>query len=428
MRWLSMIAESPIWTREFRPDFKPIARLVHDRPEAVILGIGVLLRLIVYLSNRSMWLDELSLAGNIVGKPVLDFSESLANDQLAPFGFLIIQRALVRILGDSNFAMRLVPFIAGILALYLFSLLAPRVLPRRAALVALVLCAFSDDLIYYSSEMKPYSVDLAVGLAISLIALDALGRPAAARPASWLAASAAMAPWWSFSSAFVVAGCGAALILDSLGSGRYRRASIWATLGLGWLAIFYVSYLSSRALLSPYTTMYRFWDFAFLPNHSTVGVNHALEIVRTDVLKAAGILLEIFVNPLNLVAPFGPKVGVVFPLVLLQVGELSMARRSWATYLLLVLPIAMALVAAGYKKYPFHGRLMLELVPALYLLIAEGTEWLARRDPTRTGLLYKALLIFLLSYPCLAALYHATEKRPRDFNRHGDLHRNIFVK
>ena len=126
MRWLSMIAESSIWTREFRLDIKPIVRLVHERPEAVILGIGVLLRLIVYLVNRSMWLDELSLTGNIVGRPVLDFSESLTSDQLAPFGFLIIQRALVRILGDSNFAMRLVPLIAGILALYLFSLLARR--------------------------------------------------------------------------------------------------------------------------------------------------------------------------------------------------------------------------------------------------------------------------------------------------------------
>ena len=106
MRWLSMIPESPIWTREFRLDIKPIVRLVHERPEAVILGIGVLLRVVVYLSNRSMWLDEMSLTGNIVGKPVLDFSENLTNDQLAPFGFLIVQRALVRILGDSNFALR----------------------------------------------------------------------------------------------------------------------------------------------------------------------------------------------------------------------------------------------------------------------------------------------------------------------------------
>ena len=174
--------------------------------------------------------------------------------------------------------------------------------------------------------------------------------------------------------------------------------------------------------------MYRFWDFAFIPNENLVGLVTAPEILRADLRKAAGILLEVFVNPLNLVAPIGPQVGVILPLVLLQVGELSMARRSWAMYLLLVLPIAMALVAAGYKKYPFHGRLMLELVPALFLLIAEGTEWLGRRDRTRSGLLYKTLLILLLTYPCLTAIYNATGKRPREFNRHGDLHSNVFIE
>jgi uncharacterized membrane protein len=428
MRWLSMIAESKFWTREFQLDLKPVGRFLRERPEDVILGIGVVLRVIVYLSNRSMWLDELSLKGNIVDKAVFDFSENLTNDQLAPFGFLIVQRALVRLLGDSNFVMRLVPMIAGILSLFLFAILARRVLPRRAAMVALVLFAFSDDLIYYSSEMKPYAVDLAVGLAITLATLAALGSPASARSASLLAATAALAPWWSFSSAFVVAGCGAVLILESVISGRYRTASIWAMLGLGWLAIFYASFVSSRALLGPYTTMYRFWDFAFIPNHSTLGVDHAMEIVRADVVKAAGILLEIFVNPLYLVAPAWPKFGVILPLVLLQIGELAMARRSWAIYLLLVLPIAMALVAAGYQKYPIHGRLMLELVPALLLLIAEGTEWLARRDRTRSSLLYKAVLIGILAFPCLAGFYHATERRLRNFNPHGDLHNNLFIE
>ncbi len=414
--------------REFQLDFKPVVRLVRERPADVMLGLGIALRLIVYLTNRSMWLDEMSLKGNIVDKSILDFSETLTNDQLAPLGFLIVQRALVSLLGDSNFVMRLVPLIAGIGSLYLFSILARRVLPRRAALVALALFAFSDDLIYYSTEMKPYSVDLAVGLAISLAALDALGGPASLSTASMLAAAAAIAPWWSFSSAFVVAGCGATLILESLFAQRYRTAVVWTMIGLGWLGVFYVSYESSRALLSPYTTMYRFWDFAFIPNHSTVGVDQPLEVVRADLLKATGILLEIFVNPLNLVAPVWPRAGVLLPVILLQIGELVMARRAWTIYLLLIMPVLMALIAAGYGKYPIHGRLMLELVPALFLLIAEGTEWIARLGRTRSGWLFKAILVLLLAYPCFTAINRATERRVRDFNRHGDLHANIFVE
>lgn len=145
-------------------------------------------------------------------------------------------------------------------------------------------------------------------------------------------------------------------------------------------------------------------------------------------MKAAGILLEIFVNPLNLVSPLWPYAAVILPLVLLQVGELAMVRRAWTIYALLVTPIAMALIAAGYNKYPIHGRLMLELLPALFLLIAEGSEWLAGRDRTRSRWLYKTVLVFLLAYPCLSAAYNATGQRFRNFNAHGDLHKNIFVE
>ena len=428
MRWLSHIAGSQIWSREFRIDVKPIARLVRERPETVILGLGILLRVVVYLSNRTMWLDEMSLAANVVGKPILDFPEPLTNDQLAPFGFLILQRSIVKLLGDSNFAMRLVPLSAGIVALILFSRLARRILPRRASLVAMALFAFSDDLIYYSSEMKPYSVDLVVGLAISLLTLKALCKPVSTRSAVWLATLVAAAPWWSFASVFVVSACGGVLVLESLVSRRYRTAVLWVVIGLGWLGDLAVSVEASHNLLTPYTTMYLFWDFAFLPNHSVAGATQAASILRDDLHKAAGILLEIFVNPLNLVGPIWPRVGVIVPFILLQVGELSLARRSWLTYLLLVLPIVLAIVASGYKMYPFHGRLILELVPAFFLLIAEGSEWVGQRDPTRYRLCYKAALIVLLAYPCFAAVYQASGQRYRLFNPHGDLHTNVFLE
>ena len=142
------------------------------------MGLGVFLRVIVYLSDRPFWMDEASLWGNLAGKPILDFSEPLAGDQLAPLGFLIAQRALMSVLGTSRYASRLLPLACGLISLFLFARLARRILPRRPALIALVLFSFSDDLIYYSSELKPYSLDLAIGLAVSLAAVDALGKPA----------------------------------------------------------------------------------------------------------------------------------------------------------------------------------------------------------------------------------------------------------
>src|SRR5262249_40603383 len=158
--------------------------------------------------------------------------------------------------------MRLLPLLCGIGALLGFANLAARLLPRPAALVALLLFAFSDDLIYYASEFKPYSVDLAVGVTISLLAYDGVTRPLTSRRAILIGFCAILAPWCSFASAFVMAGCGVALLFSAR---NLRVALLWIGIGALWFQSFVVAYRTSHALLSPYTTMYIFWDFAFLP-------------------------------------------------------------------------------------------------------------------------------------------------------------------
>jgi hypothetical protein len=420
MRWLRLLG-SWLLSRPIENDFQRAWRLMRDNPATVVLALGVLVRSAVYYENRGYGLDEGSLSGNIVGVRALDFSQPLSANQLAPHGFLIVQRALASSLGPSRYVTRLLPLVSGLAAIFFFSLLARRILPPRPALVALVLFAFSDDLIHYASELKPYSLDLALGLAITLTALRALGEPARERQAAALAVLAVIAPWFSFASAFIIAGCGLTLILLCLLSRRYRDAMIWGMLGMLWLASFVACYRASRALVSPYIGMHRFWYFAFLPVCPL-----PMSLARLG--RSAGILLEIFVNPLNLVAPVWPWLGVVLPVLLLLAGGVWLARRSWSACALLVLPIALATVASAMERYPLHGRLIHELVPAFFLLIAAGTERLRELDLGRAKLVYKLALFLLLLYPCLAALNAVAFPPLREFNSHGDLHRNIFLQ
>ena len=65
------------------------------------------------------------------------------------------------------------------------------------------------------------------------------------------------------------------------------------------------------------------------------------------VSRAAAILLDIFVNPLNLIGPTWPWAGVVIPLSLLLAGGVSLARRSPRVWGMLVVPIALAMVASA---------------------------------------------------------------------------------
>ncbi len=402
-----------IFSREI--DLRPLWHALRDHPVAVIFWLGVLLRVGVYLWNRDYWLDEGSLLGNILGKRVLDFSEYLSGDQLAPFGFLIIQRVIVGWFGDSGYVTRFVPLVCGIAALRLFRSLAFQVLPFAAALVALALFAFSDDLVYYSSELKPYAGDLALGLGITLATWRLLEQPLRGGWFAGLGLLVLLAPWFSFPSAFIIAGCGIALVIDRCARRWWLDLGRLLVIALCWLTSFWLAYRASQALLHPATTMYVFWNFAFLPVPPGG---------RTDLIRLGGVLLEVFVNPLNLVAPVYPALGVIFPVVLLSIGGCSLTLRDRRVFLVLALPILLAMVAAALRKYPFHGRLMIELVPAFYVLIAEGTQrlrsWLGRRA-------YVAVLILLLAYPCWSTIYEAQASRKRWFSEHGDLHDNRFL-
>jgi hypothetical protein len=91
------------------------------------------------------------------------------------------------------------------------------------------------------------------------------------------------------------------------------------------------------------------------------------------------------------------------------------------------LPIGLAMIASAMHRYPLHGRLILELVPAFYLLIAEGTDWWRSPDNEGTRLRYVLVLILLLTYPCFTTFDIAVGKYVRDFNRHGDLRKNLFM-
>src|ERR1700733_5902493 len=101
MSWRSTLGRW-LFSRRLAEDFARLWRTLKNNPEAVVVGLGVFLRVIVYLSGRSFWMDEASLWGNLAGKRIFDFSEPLSGNQLAPLGFLSAQRALMSVLGVST--------------------------------------------------------------------------------------------------------------------------------------------------------------------------------------------------------------------------------------------------------------------------------------------------------------------------------------
>jgi hypothetical protein len=159
-----------------------------------------------------------------------------------------------------------------------------------------------------------------------------------------------------------------------------------------------------------------FWNFAF------VGFRPGqAESWR----KLAEVLLEMFVNPLNVVAAGLPRTLAILPVATLALGLIRMARRDWTLAAMLVMPLLFGLVATSLSLYPFHGRLILPFAPVCFLLIAEGSAFGVGGSWQRS--LSSGLIVLLLAYPCVSALQGVWDCAWRSHNSHGDLHQNRFI-
>ena len=156
--------------------------------------------------------------------------------------------------------------------------------------------------------------------------------------------------------------------------------------------------------------MWGFWEFAF-PPMPPASLWDATWVLRR--------FTYLFVNPLNFETPLGARLSALPAFGLFVAGCLSSWKREKALFGMLALPILFVLLASCLRLYPFHGRLVLFLVPSLLLLIAEGAGWF--RETFGGGVTWAFLLGTLLLFPSLGAFYHLVEKHDRkDFSPFGD--------
>ena len=175
------------------------------------VALGCLLRIVQYLLNRSLWMDEAYLSLNILHRSFAGLCRSLDYHQGAPIGFLLLEKSAVRWLGGSEYALRLLPLLAGIASVLLFYWLAKKVLPANAVPIAVGLFAISPALIYYSAEVKQYSGDAAIAILLYCLTIEGSKSEWKAGRTALVALVGAIAIWMSHSSVFVLAGIGATI-------------------------------------------------------------------------------------------------------------------------------------------------------------------------------------------------------------------------
>jgi len=365
-----------------------------------IIILGVLFRLAQYLFNRSLWVDEAAIALNIRERNFAQLFEPLNYSQAAPVGFLALVKAATTLFGNNELALRLTPLVCGVTSLPLFYLVARRMVRPGAVTVALGLFALADSLIYYSSELKQYSGDVTVALLLYLAVLLPLAKSDSLIPLKAFGAGiiGAVLIWFSHPAIFCLAGIGTVLLVRNVQARNWRQTGGLFVSFIPWLVSFGVFYVVSLQAATSNQGLLDFHEVFFMPLPPFSPAN--LTWLATN-------FFFIFQNPGSIgLAGLGA--------VCFLVGVYSYYKSHTFYFWALILPVLFALVASGFHKYSFDGRLLLFLLPALYLLIAEGAAEVREVTRKTFPVIGVVLVVLLFALPVASAFEAVAVPRTKE--------------
>lgn len=332
---------------------------------AALCVVGALARLAAYAQHRSLWYDEAALAVNVVQRGFIALLGPLDFLQTAPPLFLWAERLAILPLGASEWSLRAVPLVAGILTPPLMWRVARRVLPPLAAIAAVALVALSPTLVRYAAEAKPYAVDALITLIVVDRAL-AVAQPKAGRNQWWrLSVVGVIAIVSSTPAIFVLVGVVAFLALRATleRDGRLVRntaaiASVWGGTFAVLLATVFRPLIGNGSRIGRF--MHWYWAANFL-TPDPPGLATKVSAILWAALTSTFVGETAFPNATTLLLGIA-AVGVI---ALVVMRRLDLA-------VLLLAPFVEAAFVSALRLYPLAERLMLFGAPLTALLLASS--------------------------------------------------------
>lgn len=332
------------------------APLAIDKVLVIIAIIGIVLRILRYAHNRSLWLDEIFLSNNLIHKSAAQLLGTLDYRQGAPPLFLLLCKAAISLLGSSEYALRLIPLLAGIGSVIVFAALVRNLLGGWPAIAAMALFALLEPLVYYSSEVKQYSMDVLVAAAILWAAIRIAKNPST-KNAIVLVLVGAVGMFASHPTVFVLAGVSIWLVLA-----RKFKTSFLAPIFAAWAILLLLDYLFFLHPLEQNAGLQHHWAAAYPP-------------LSPDIFPwLCSAALQLFAGYDTMWLRF--SVFGVWPayaaMILAIFGAYQLFRRGVLD--LVLWPIGLTFLAATARKYPFDDRLLLFLVSLDVILIAASLQ------------------------------------------------------
>jgi 4-amino-4-deoxy-L-arabinose transferase-like glycosyltransferase len=323
-----------------------------------------------YLTGRSLWIDEAMLALNIVNRDIMGLFQPLDYDQGAPLGFLFAEKIFNLLFGRNEYALRLFPLLAGILGIWIFHLLLKRIVLNDAArFTALTLFVLNPRLVYYSSEVKQYILDVFVTIALFLVAAPLLENREHRNDFIYLAIVGFLALWLSHPAVFVLMAIGITLVILYVQRRDYRGLRYILGIGLLWAVTLAVLYLLILNDIQQNAYMKEYWQGAFLPMPPWSDLTWYTRVLNENIGLQFGIPYAVY---------------LVFGLMLFGWFALWKNQRSYAT--IIAFTALFTLIASSLQLYPLLERMILFTIPIGLLLIGKSIEVLYETLPKRGSL------------------------------------------
>ena len=364
--------------------FKKINRFYTSRWLAfIIICFGIVLRLRGYLYHRSLWVDEAFLALNIVNRSYLQLLQKLDYDQFAPIGFLMVEKIMVQMFGNTEYALRLFPCLASIISLFLFYKVAKYFIGPRAVPIALGLFALSGLLVFYSATVKQYSSDVTIALLLLLVAIYIQPKKLTILRIVFFGVIGAIAIWFSPKVTFILIALAVCLTIFNLIKKEWGRLGRYAIVYLFWILGFisygyiYTTDFPVKAQIKAWIGFHTSWIMPFPPT--------SLSDIQWYARTFFAIFEDLAGVPLRGIAAFA-----------FLVGWISMFRKKNEKFLVLTSPLLITVLAAALLDYPLNAKLIVFLAPFLFLFIAEGVDQIIEKTRYNSFPIIGIILVGLL--------------------------------
>lgn len=336
---------------------------------SVIILAGILYRVLFYSYGRPFWNDECALANNVINFNIVNCFKPLAFSQAAPPFFLVISGLFSKMMPSIELSLRFFPLIASVLSIFAFYFVSKKVLNKKSAIVcALLLFCFNYRLIYYAQEFKQYSSDVLIFLSIlaSYFYLDI--EKLNTKKLVLAGFVYAVSVWFSFASLFALFTVFCLFIFKNIKS--YKKLIPLILPVVASFVCFYVfeHHLAINKFLLEY------WQNGF---------------INQDFSNFGQIFMNYFAYSFN---------SIIIMLFFLIGLALKLFNFKNEKSLILLIPIALAVVLSYFKIYPLESRVSLYLIPVCILFAVQILEYMNFKKKLANYIFY-SLIIFILGFP-----------------------------